>query len=147
MYRRPRGMGQGSTSGALSVLTQNSGVDWSKIPWYETPFIAVDVGAFKAYCLANPSDQHCTAGPALAPGSVSPGLPKNYVDVTPTGAIPDNPTGETEVNPYTVILPDSSQLPVADLPSLPTSSIPGWAWALGLGVVGLLVVSMVGGRH
>jgi hypothetical protein len=142
---RARGLGQApsATAGASSVLTQSSGVDWSTVPWYAVPFVGVDVGVMKAYCLANPSDPACTPGPTLAPGSASPGLPVNYSSATPAGAIPGNVTGETVDNPYTVVLPDASALPVTS--GFDWTSIPAWVWAAGAVVAGVVVLKVLGG--
>jgi hypothetical protein len=116
------------------------------------------------YCALVPSSPGCAKkfGVTLAPGSTSPGLPVDYVGATPAGAIPSNPTGETVANPYTPIYDQGVPLATEFDPNADNTpwyckylgigcglaAIPGWAWAAGLTLGGVVILNaFAGGRR
>ena len=143
MYRPARGVGQ------LDTL-------WADFKDFWNPRLTTSTVAANAYQRAVYGNIP-TPTPGTVPGGAAPSTPVSYDPAT--GTVTNNTTGETvqvtdpaaRAAALTALINESiasgdynpDGTPVAsDL-----STIPGWAWALGLGVVGLLVVSAVGGRH
>jgi hypothetical protein len=115
------------------------------------------------YCALIPSSPGCAKkfGVTLAPGSTSPGLPVDYPGVTPTGAIPSNPAGQTIANPYAPIYDPGVPVPTefdtnaANTPwycqylgiGCGLAAIPGWAWGVGLALGGVVLMNAFAGRR
>lgn len=156
MYRRARGLGQAP-------------IDWSKVAWYEMPFIGIDAGVMKAYCFANPSDKACTPAP---PAGAPPGAPQTPVEMTVPGAYtPDqsaiDAAAATRARVQAFFDQQAAQqgAPACDPGIDPncadtrpflcrylgigcdSSGTPGWLWAVGLTLAGVVVLGAVGGRR
>lgn len=172
--RHVRGLAAPSAvSGATSVLTAPSGVDWSTVPWYAVPFIGVDVGVMKAYCLANPTSASC--GFTAPPPAAAPGAPQTPTQMTVPGAYtPEQSAADAAANSQAAWQKFFDQLgaqtgsnpsPACDPGIDPTcadnrpwyckylgigcdsSGLPGWLVAGGLLLGGVVVLGAIGGRH
>lgn len=159
MYRRPRGFGDlipGSTTmtpaqrAAANLRLANFWADVKDVFDPSLPTSEVGANIYQRWTYGNLPTP--TAG--TVPGGAAPGMPVSYDPST--GTVTDNTTGATiqvtDPTERAAALTDLINSSIAsgaytpDAPPLATdlSTIPVWAWALGLGVVGLLVVSMVG---
>lgn len=108
-----------------------------------------------------------TLPPTLAPGSVSTGLPVDYSSATASGAIASNPAGQTVPNAYVPIYPNqpggtspTDQGAVCDTSTFSGwlccnlgigcgsgQGTPGWVWAVGATLIGVVALNALGGRH
>jgi hypothetical protein len=99
--------------------------------------------------MGTPCSQCAIPPPVLAPGSTSPGLPVGY-DPNSGLVAPSNSSGDTSVNPYTVIYPsnpggstslfgscDMTQVDWTD----PSTYCPGTWLLIGLGAIAAVLVA------
>ena len=144
MYRPAPGMGQ------LSTVWQDFKDFWN--PSLPTSTVAANVYQRATYGnIPAPTT-------ATVPGGPAPNLPLTY-DAT-TGTVTDNTTGETisvtdptdRAAALTALINQSiasgDYTPDATPVATDLSNIPGWAWALGAGLVGVVVLSIaLGGKR
>jgi hypothetical protein len=149
-FPKRRGVGQ-AQPGSSGALGTDIAAAWNQCPWYDIVCALQTLGTGTS---SYESDLYPVTAPTLSPGSVSPGLPSGYSDVSATGDIASNPTGATQANPYTVNYPNlgpSSNPPPPTTSSCVMSLFSGepclggvvGVFTLAVGVIGTILIFKV----
>lgn len=154
---RFRGMGQANILNPGGVVTGSDPATLAFQKWVCSNFPGTPG------CASFLETVQVSVPPALAPGSVSPGLPVGYNSTT--GAVADNTTGATAANPYTATLPTSADNVGQQTAACGDGTFsgwlccnlgigcgsgqgtPGWLWAVGATLIGVVALNALGGRR